>query len=1145
MRFLSTVDVVTNAAATDGVRLKVAGDAAYRCVVNTDGTLEWGDGTNATDATLGRSAAGALSTNASLTVSSATSFPIKIWADGNGSFINMGAGATPLGYLQATSNKSGLAGVDARPVAVSFTNSTFDIMSGGFAGTQVAQFGATYLSIGAAPASNGTLRLPNATNIQWRNPANDGDGMWVNHSNDGNAHYNVNADTSHIFQTNGYTAALTTNQYATTVHGYELNVSATGGYIKIGAAPAGYGAVRLPNATDIVWKSSTGTGDGMRIMAYANDTMYYDATAAGGAHHFRTGAAYASALYTNNTATFVYGYLQVFGACVTIGTTPSTYGTLRMPSGGSIALRSKDNDHDVTLYTLGPVDDVHYFGSATNPFCFNYTTYIGLDGAITGAPFVNTGRLGLNCNPFVNTGICWGNTVTAPTANELYAFGSWQGGLTLAPYTGGAAVAQYVTAAVATGVANTVDYLGIWHYPPTKTGTGTVANATGAAIDTPTIGTTNYTLRLGTNAAGTTQAAGIVFRSDLSVNLYPSAADTLKTDDNFVVGGACNVAGLLSAQGSTGISVSHANGYILAGSKASADSPVFLTTVTTDVVNRYVLFADGKQEFGDGTNARDTNLYRSAANVLKTDDAFTVGGAYVAVGTNAAATGAVRLANNYGVFGRNVANNGDIRLVGSDISDNVILGATGVAGCYLQPGGVNAFWATTAGSVSAGPLGLGTTPYANTGISWRKTVTSDSTAWGNYMGELILSPADTYSAYAQHVTAYVNTGIANALSSYIGLYVSAPTKVGGGTVGSAWSAWIETPTIATYNHTLHLGPNVNGTTESAGILFRQDGTVNLYPAGVNILKTDDAFHAVVLSARTSATDGLVIEQADTNLWQLRELAGGGIKLTGNATTITGTCTVGGAYVSVGTNPASAGAIRIPSEAALKWRNAANNADGANIYTLANDSLILNGSGDGIYLYVGGGSQGVITSTYASLNGFLEVKGDHASIGTNPASAGAVRLPNTQAINWRNAANNADTFSAWVHSDNNVYLDTASGTVVTTRVNGANALQVGLGYAAVGTNPASAGAVRIPNNTSICWRNAANSADYGLTLNTSNNLVANTNVEVTGTLKVGVPPVYAIPAVLIPADITLGELAALVGNIVSDLVDIGLFSRAAL
>lgn len=44
---------------------------------------------------------------------------------------------------------------------------------------------------------------------------------------------------------------------------------------------------------------------------------------------------------------------------------------------------------------------------------------------------------------------------------------------------------------------------------------------------------------------------------------------------------------------------------------------------------RYVVSISGKNSWGDGTNAVDTNLYRSAANVLKTDDSFAVGGSAI------------------------------------------------------------------------------------------------------------------------------------------------------------------------------------------------------------------------------------------------------------------------------------------------------------------------------------------------------------------------------------------------------------------------------------------------------------------------------------------------------------------------------------
>lgn len=47
--------------------------------------------------------------------------------------------------------------------------------------------------------------------------------------------------------------------------------------------------------------------------------------------------------------------------------------------------------------------------------------------------------------------------------------------------------------------------------------------------------------------------------------------------------------------------------------------------VAGDANSRVVDYVDGKREWGDGTASRDTNLYRSAADVLKTDDTFHVG----------------------------------------------------------------------------------------------------------------------------------------------------------------------------------------------------------------------------------------------------------------------------------------------------------------------------------------------------------------------------------------------------------------------------------------------------------------------------------------------------------------------------------------
>ncbi|MES4909597.1 MULTISPECIES: hypothetical protein [unclassified Streptomyces] len=72
----------------------------------------------------------------------------------------------------------------------------------------------------------------------------------------------------------------------------------------------------------------------------------------------------------------------------------------------------------------------------------------------------------------------------------------------------------------------------------------------------------------------------------------------------------------------------------------AATDRAFQANVTGDANRRLVVYADGKAEWGDGVGSRDTNLYRSAANKLKTDDMLiTVIG--LGVGNSAAATTSV------------------------------------------------------------------------------------------------------------------------------------------------------------------------------------------------------------------------------------------------------------------------------------------------------------------------------------------------------------------------------------------------------------------------------------------------------------------------------------------------------------------------
>lgn len=130
-------------------------------------------------------------------------------------------------------------------------------------------------------------------------------------------------------------------------------------------------------------------------------------------------------------------------------------------------------------------------------------------------------------------------------------------------------------------------------------------------------------------AAGAANVGGLRIGTD--VNLYRSGADTLATDDRLSL--------VRNATGpSLWITNPHATGYGVRVDLATAGYPAFSTRLTTDTQDRLQIDPTGVQYFGSGSAGWDTNLYRSAADTLKTDDSLTVG-------TNLSVTGTSTLTN--------------------------------------------------------------------------------------------------------------------------------------------------------------------------------------------------------------------------------------------------------------------------------------------------------------------------------------------------------------------------------------------------------------------------------------------------------------------------------------------------------------------
>lgn len=93
--------------------------------------------------------------------------------------------------------------------------------------------------------------------------------------------------------------------------------------------------------------------------------------------------------------------------------------------------------------------------------------------------------------------------------------------------------------------------------------------------------------------------------------------DPVTVAQSQVTGLATALAALLPLGGGTMTGTTNAT---LADAGTTAEASL----VSGDTFDRFRRYTDGKQEWGSGGAARDTNLYRDAANSLRTDDALTI-----------------------------------------------------------------------------------------------------------------------------------------------------------------------------------------------------------------------------------------------------------------------------------------------------------------------------------------------------------------------------------------------------------------------------------------------------------------------------------------------------------------------------------------
>ncbi len=142
--------------------------------------------------------------------------------------------------------------------------------------------------------------------------------------------------------------------------------------------------------------------------------------------------------------------------------------------------------------------------------------------------------------------------------------------------------------------------------------------------------------------AVTTQGSGGGLLIGGDANLYRSAAATLKTDGTFNAVTALQLNGVNINTAGTLTNVAYLNqvntftvSQIVQGSvtaERSGDLTALNARQIGDAVSRFTARTTGVLQWSDGTLTADTNLYRSAADTLKTDDALTVTGTLTASG---------------------------------------------------------------------------------------------------------------------------------------------------------------------------------------------------------------------------------------------------------------------------------------------------------------------------------------------------------------------------------------------------------------------------------------------------------------------------------------------------------------------------------
>lgn len=251
-------------------------------------------------------------------------------------------------------------------------------------------------------------------------------------------------------------------------------------------------------------------------------------------------------------------------------------------------------------------------------------------------------------------------------------------------------------------------------------------------------------LNFGTNATISAPSAG---------NLATSASITSTGDFNTI-----------TVQDSTGDNFSFMSPYGIGVSIGGGlTSTAFVTGSTGQSDNKFEIYSDGLLAWGSGTSGTDTALFRSAANTLRTDDAFSIGDTLTV--TNAATVGGL-------------VNNGSTRFGNSALSNFAANGPIGTAAAT-----VDAFTSFTINQTSGSGSRTLTLPTPTNTAAGRIVLVSNIGTDPFVMHNVTVQPtkAQTYIWTGSYWTA-TNIDGAGSGATYVGGLDAQPRSVNGAVI---------------------------------------------------------------------------------------------------------------------------------------------------------------------------------------------------------------------------------------------------------------------------------------------------------------------------------------------------------------------------